>query len=109
VFAEHELRLGARQKDGFTTRQHLESVQRATGRVPEGLIGPPCPPVLRYLWRWFLDLSARRGGSGFGPAPLAWSEVAAWARLTRLNPTPWEVDVLLALDDRFLAIRSEAK
>lgn len=98
-----------RQKDGHSLREHLESAQRATGHAPPGLIGPPCPPTLRHLWRWFLDLSARRGGGGFGPAPLLWSEIAAWARLHRLSPTPWELDVLTALDDAFIAVRSEGK
>jgi hypothetical protein len=37
--------------------------------------------------------------SGFaGPQPLAWPDIAAWARLTCTPVQPWEVRVLRRLD-----------
>lgn len=51
---------------------------------------------------WFLELDAGRtfGASmaGVHPNPLAWSEIAAWSRLTGINPDPWEIAALRAMD-----------
>lgn len=33
-----------------------------------------------------------------GPAPIAYQEIEAWARLTGKRPRPWEVGILKALD-----------
>jgi hypothetical protein len=65
------------------------------------------PPVFAHLWGWFLRLSARRGG-GYGLAPLFFQEIDAWARRTRLDPTPWEIEQLEKLDDLYLKISNEA-
>lgn len=53
-----------------------------------------------------MDLSAGRGG-GFGPAPIAWVEIAAWQALRRVRLSGWELDVIRALDEAYLRIRGE--
>lgn len=77
--------------------------------VVEQLATPPCPPCLRYLWDWFCDLSSARGGSGFSLAPIGYVEIDAWARLTDVRPTPWEVGVLRRLDATLLRTISDAR
>ena len=67
---------------------------------------PELPPVLEHIWKWFLRLSARRGG-GYGPAPFSFQEIGAWAELTRCEPSPWEVEQLEKLDDLYLKIIAE--
>jgi len=57
---------------------------------------------LYYLWQWFCELSGGRGYAEFGPLPLNYSEIQAWANLTKMNPMAWEVSVLKALDRAFL-------
>lgn len=37
-----------------------------------------------------------------GPAPIAWSEIAAYAALMRWPVEPWEAETLRALDDAYL-------
>jgi hypothetical protein len=71
--------------------------------VPE-LDGPPCPVELAYLLEWFLELAAARGSSGFAPSPISFGEIAAWARLMRIRPSPNEVGVLRRLDQAFLLV-----
>lgn len=72
------------------------------------LAGPArLPAGTEYLWAWFRELNAARGSSGFGPNPLAYTEIAAWARLTGRAPAVWEVRWLIALDHVWLA--GEAK
>lgn len=63
---------------------------------------PPCPPELEHVWEWFDSLNTGRGSNGFGPSPLSFGEIAAWSALTGNDPTPWEVDLLKALDLTYL-------
>lgn len=82
---------------------HLASLERQTGRrvAPET---PDLPFPLVHLWQWFVtELAPRRSSSGFGPNPLSYGDVEAWARFTGRTPTPMEVRVLLRLDDCFMA------
>lgn len=64
----------------------------------------PPPAGAEFLWEWFLDLSAGRASNGFGPSPLSWQDIAAWAALTGQAPTPWEVSVLRRLDRVYLEV-----
>lgn len=59
------------------------------------------PEALEYLWRWFLRMSNRRGG-GFGPAPLTHGGIRDFFELSRIIPTPWEIEQIEALDILYL-------
>lgn len=67
------------------------------------------PEVLASVWEDFHELAARRTGGPAGPNPLSHQEVLAWALLTERDPTPWEVRLLLLLDDAMLTTLREAK
>lgn len=72
---------------------------RSGSRVAaQELQGPPCPEALEHVWEWFKALHAARGGSGFGLNPIGWGELDAFARMKGLRFTPFETEVLLALD-----------
>jgi hypothetical protein len=43
-------------------------------------------------------LSSARTSNGFGLNPLPFCEIEAWARLSGVEPTPWEVSLLKRLD-----------
>lgn len=58
-----------------------------------------------YLWRWFMQLRRRCGGDS-GLAPIGWEAAGAWARLLRIDPRPWEIEIIMAIDDAFLAARA---
>jgi hypothetical protein len=74
-------------------------VEQQTGKYP----GPELeiPPDLVYLWSWFTELSSTRGG-GWGPSPITYMEIKAWAELTGNCPDVWEVSVLKAMDNKYL-------
>jgi hypothetical protein len=55
-----------------------------------------------YLWNWYVELASARGGSGFGPNPIGFCDIEAWARLTGRRPIPWEVETLRRMDDATL-------
>jgi hypothetical protein len=88
---------------GETTRAHLEAVAtRMKGAAAEDarakLTPPPMPPELAYLWEWWIELHAARPESAHGIAPFTYGELAAWSRLTGVEPTAWETATLLTLD-----------
>ena len=98
----HEFELNARQKDGSTLRENLESVYRQTGNMPKQLEPVEMPDCLHYLWSWFCELSGGRGYAEFGALPLTYSEIKAWAELTKTEPTAWEIEALKRIDRAYL-------
>lgn len=60
------------------------------------------PAAIAYLLDWFHDLAGRRT-VGMAPNPITYADIEAWSRLTDTKPTPWQVSVLVRLDDAMLA------
>jgi len=85
-------------QDGHTYREHCERAAFLSARAREELQGPELPPGCGYVWTWFCELHAARGGNGYGPNPISYAEIEAWARLTGRHLTPWEVAALRVLD-----------
>jgi len=92
-------------KDGLSKREHLAQVEAATGR--KVIVEPEPPFVGVYLWNWFWELNAGRGATGFGPAPLSYEGIAAWARLAGVCLTPWELRAIKTLDATYMAFVAE--
>ena len=63
---------------------------------------PPFPSIAGHVWGWFQELQEGRSGNGFGPNPLSFAEIAAWASLTGRRPQPWEVRALKKIDLAYL-------
>lgn len=53
-----------------------------------------------HLWDWFWSLSGRRRS---GPEAISFAEIGEWQRLTRTPATPAEIEILLQMDEAFLA------
>lgn len=86
-------------KDGkFTVRAHLAGLVRMGRRSPRILEEPDTPPEMDYLLSWYLELSRARTFGQFGPNPVTYHDIDAWARLTNRSLTPEEVNALLTLD-----------
>lgn len=56
-----------------------------------------------YLWTWFLELNRARGSNGMGPSAITFLDIQAWCGLRRLRLAAWELDVMLALDEAWMA------
>ena len=52
---------------------------------------------------------SNRGGGGFGPAPLTHRDMLAFFELSQIDPVPWEIELIEALDSRYLASIAEDK
>lgn len=63
---------------------------------------PRPPPEVEHVWRWFLEISARRQ-AGFAANPLTFAELQAWATMTHTLIEPWEARLIMRVDDAVLA------
>ncbi|MEG2140689.1 MAG: hypothetical protein RRY20_07885 [Bilophila sp.] len=96
--------------DGTTRRDHIEQLCKQKGKTPEELgfateeteDDLDVPDDGAYLWNWFQELSSGRGNNGFGPSPLGWADMAAWAQLTAIPLTPYETLTLRSMDTAYL-------
>lgn len=64
---------------------------------------------MQYLWLWFIDLGKARQSSGFGPNPISYLEMQAWASLKRIRLEEFEIDALKALDIVYLNSANKEK
>ncbi len=63
---------------------------------------PVVPDAGRGLWGIFTQLSGARGFHQYGPNPISFAEIEAWARLTRTPLQPHHVQIIKAMDAAFL-------
>lgn len=56
------------------------------------------------MWQWFVELSNRRGGTGFGANPITWEALQAWVVLTGNELQSWELDAIMTLDGIYMGI-----
>ena len=61
----------------------------------------PDPPVLVYIWHWFLQLSPHRD-IGMGRGFISHREIDAWSRLYRVGISPSEIDAIHEVDAAYL-------
>jgi hypothetical protein len=68
------------------------------------VVGAPARPphAIEHVWRWFLDLSARRQ-AGLAANPISYAELQAWATMTQTLIEPWEARLIMRVDDATLA------
>ena len=67
---------------------------------------PPLPMTLFYLWTAYNRIRRRKGGSGFGPAPIEGADVESYERRFRIRFLPFENEILDDLDDLYMAARA---
>jgi hypothetical protein len=108
-YGEREFALNERQSDGATLREHMAIVAQQGGQVPDDAQPLELPAALAYLWRWFLDLSNARSGTGFGPAPITQLDLLAWCALHEVRLLPFELEAIRALDFLYLSAQATSK
>ena len=101
------MRLGQRQSDGCTLREHLLAAVQAGAPPDPALSAPPVPRGCGPLLTAFAALSAVRPQGLNGGGAIAPTEVQAWCNLHRVRLTPWELDTLTAMDHAALAVQAE--
>jgi len=92
-------------QDGNSLKDHLEQIERQTGKKPKDLIPPVEFPVeVAHVWSAFLTLSRRRS-AGMSGNPLSFSEIKTWMELTHTELKPWEVEAITDLDDVYMKVQ----
>ena len=83
------------------TGENLDDVLEAYG-----IELPDIPDGLEWIWEWFWELSAGRQ-YGFGPLPLSWADMAAWAAISGVALQPWLAGMFRRMDMAYLAEMGE--
>mgnify|MGYP003679058543 FL=1 len=104
-WAEHQFKLNTPDQNGTTEREHLEQVERQTGRKVEALEPPtPFPMLLSHVWSAFISLSTSRGSGMNGPLPIGYGQIKAWKELTETSISPWEIEAIKRLDLEYMRV-----
>lgn len=94
--------------DGVPQREHWEAAaERGSVAARARLESASLPEELEYLWEWAIALHGRSGLGMAGIAPLTYSTIAEWARLTGNEPDALEIEALMSLDAAMMT-RSES-
>lgn len=99
-------RMGRRQKDGATLHDHLIAAWKASGEKPSELDIDDLPTCAESLMHVFMQLAQTRP-AGMGPSPISHRDLVAWQEINCIRLTPWESDIVLAMDSAFLKTQSE--
>ena len=108
AFARSEFKLDEVPKNSTaTTRHHLESVWRQTGRMPKDLAeAPELPELTVHVWDVYRRIAAYREWDGMsGPKLLTPRAVKDWCWMTGALLSTWEKQVILRLDAEWMAQR----
>lgn len=104
-WAEHQFKLNKPTESGATEREHLEQVERQTGRKIEALESPTeFPVVISHVWSAFITLSNSRSAGFSGPNPITYEQIKAWKELTETPLASWEVEAIKRLDVVYLGV-----
>ena len=101
-FAEHSFKLSKTDQEGVTEREHLQEVERQTGKTPQALIGPQFPTLVSHIWSAFAALSSARTNGFSGPNPLSYTEIKSWVELTNASVSARDVEAIKSLDIVFI-------
>ena len=105
-YAENEFAL-SKTVDEATVREHLLSVYRQTGVLPEQLQPVDCPDEIGYLWEYFLSMHKRRTSNGYGANTIASAEMHSWAWLRGVTLLPFELDALDSVEAAYMCSLSK--
>ncbi len=101
-FAEHSFKLSKTDQDGLTEREHLQEVERQTGKTPQALIGPQFPTLVSHIWSAFVSLSSARTAGMSGPNPITYTEIKSWLELTDNTLSSRDIEAIKLLDSTYL-------
>ncbi|MBZ5761591.1 hypothetical protein LAV84_18245 [Rhizobium sp. VS19-DR104.2] len=66
------------------------------------------PVAASHLWFWFRELDSQRTSNGYGPNPIGFQEIKAWADLRGHKLKQWHIDALVAMDLKRRVVSAKA-
>lgn len=91
----------------MSEREHLQQVEKVTGKTPTELLGPDFPVDASLVWAYFLEVHQGRSYGMSGPNPVSWSDLSAWCNLHGIVLSSWEVSTIKELDLLWISIAHE--
>lgn len=79
-------------------REHLEQVEKQTGKTPKELSGPKFPHLISHVWFAFLSIGQSRTMGFSGPNPISMLDVKAWVELTNTPLSSRDIEAIRMLD-----------
>lgn len=106
--------MGRRVKGGkgkTTERDHLEQVAKQLGKQVEDIEQANAdaifPDAASHIWATFIELHEGRTYGMSGPNPISYDIIKSWCDLTQISLSPWELELIKALDSIWLKTISE--
>lgn len=108
-YAKSQFYWAEQQPDGSTNRDHINAARKNAFASTVGPIEDedeedkyaPCPSELEYIYRWFVELSSTRQ-SGMSMSPIVYQEIQAWAALSKLELSQFEIRTIKRIDVLYL-------
>jgi len=98
-WADHQFTLNRPDANGVPKREHLEQVERQTGRNLKELEPPTeFPSLLVNVWSAFCNLGNARSQGFSGPNPIGYGDIKDYIELTDEQLSPREVSLIRELD-----------
>jgi len=98
-------------KGKTTERDHLEQVAKQLGKQVEEIEQANAdaifPDAASHIWSTFIELHDGRTYGMSGPNPISYDIIKAWCDLSGISLSPWEVELVKALDSIWLKTISE--
>lgn len=108
AYAAYEFSMMRVLDDGSTQRENCESYYRQTGEYYDGMEPVDCPVEARYLWGYWVSMSARRTSNGFGANPIPEDALQAWERRHNVILDRMENEAIDRVESLFLRSQSES-
>lgn len=70
---------------------------------------PECPPLMRHVWEWFLELDAEREIGMEGPQRIRYRDIDEWAASLQIHVEVFEKRAIRRLDTAHLAHLAKRK
>ena len=58
----------------------------------------PLPKLVEPVWNAFCAMHDAWGSNGYAPNAVTWQDIAAWQQVSGQALTPWELEMVRALD-----------
>ena len=100
---QHSLESHLRQAARSLKVDEEEFIQSQLKPSDDADVETDLPEELVWHWNAFCELDRRRT-AGFVPNPIGYNDIGWWAQHQGIELEPWEVDVLMALDDVWLEV-----
>jgi len=93
----HKVSVGRNEQKEVTRAEYNEV---AGAETPEQ---PDVPMYAEHVWKWWWELNARRPPGFENLAPISYTEIRSWIKLTGVQVAYEEINWLIAMDNAWMA------